>query len=446
MEIIQWFPWYLFLILVSYVFHRLTGCFSKINIFTVFLASFLLNHGIFIPANVHINDQLNDFMLPDIVMIRWMSSLILMYIFFIVGILLSHKKTSNAIKKYSDFTRKNSLSLLFSPNRPSLLFGVVAILLSAFTLISLWQPQLIIQTLAGGLTGDDYRASRVSYGEQFSSQDSIISRAASTIKTALIPMFTYVYFVSKNRSNTAKLIFLLVLATNLLLGLMSGQKAGLSQAILGLAVANILMHGNGSIKGKNILILLSIVIGLIFVIWPLQVSIQYPNLDYLEILEFLQYRISGESVRTLQLHFYVYPDKFPHLMGLSSSLISGMFGITEILDPGRVVRSYIAFGTTTDATGIWNTAFLGTAWADFGYIGVAIESALVTMLLSFYHRWYLMSTQDPIVVGTYVSLALSSMNVAESNLSTSLFTGGLGLTFLFVRIFVTPLSLKEQRK
>jgi oligosaccharide repeat unit polymerase len=435
MEIIQWSPWYIFLIIVSYVIHRLTGCFAKVNIFTIFLCAFLLNHGFFVPANVYVNDQVNDFALSNEVKVRWMASLILMYIFFIVGILLSKRREQSKTKKIRGFSLSPHFPLTHSVKGITPVFGIVAVIVSAFTLAFLWQPSLIIQTLSGGLSDNEYQAARVSYGEQFSSQDSIFSRIASTTKAALVPMFTYVYFIVRNRSKETKIAFFFILIVNLLLGLMSGQKSGLSQTILGLTVASSLASGNDSIKSKNILVLLGVVVSLFFVVLPVQIGIQYPSLSYLEIMEFLQYRLGGETTRTLQLYFHIYPDQFPHLFGFSSSVISGLFGVKEVLDPARVIRSYIAFGTTTDATGSWNAAFIGAAWADFGYIGVAIESALVGMLMSYYHHWYLSNKQSPIVIGAYVSLAFSSMGLAEGNLFTTLFTGGLGLTFVFLKIF-----------
>jgi hypothetical protein len=434
MEKLIWFPWYVFLGIICYIFHRLTNCFSRINIFTVFLVTLLINHGLFLPSNHFINEK-NDFyslvFVPD-VKIRWLISLSLMYIFIIVGIVMSkaHKliDLENKIDRGKTFISKQKVNI--TPT-----FGFIVIALCIFTVVALWQPALILQTLAGGLTGDDYKAARIAYGEQFSSQDSIISRIASTIKLGLVPMFTYVYFLLRKQSHNLKLTFIFIVTVNLLLGLMSGQKSGLSHTILGLTIASSLGSGNDSIKSKNIQILMGIVLLIFFVIVPAQYSIQYPDMTYLEILELLQYRMGGETTRTLQLYFYVYPDIFPHLLGLSSSILSSIFGMNEILDPSRVVRSYIAFGTTDDATGSWNAAFIGTAWADFGFLGVVLQSMLVGMLLSYYHKWYIAGKHNPIVVGTYVSLAFSSMNLTEGNLLTALLTGGLGLTFLFVKFF-----------
>jgi hypothetical protein len=178
MEIIQWSPWYLFLITISYIVHRLTDCFSKINIFTIFLVAFLINHGFFVPVNMYVNDQVNDFKLPDIALIRWMSSLVLMYIFFIVGIIFSKKLTARKNINIAK-TLKNRYSSFSSPSNAKVttLFGIIALVISGFTLASLWQPNLILQTLSGGLTDGSYREARINYGEQFSSQDSIILKA-----------------------------------------------------------------------------------------------------------------------------------------------------------------------------------------------------------------------------------------------------------------------------
>jgi hypothetical protein len=435
MQIFLWLPWYIFLFVISLAFHRLTNCFTKINIFTIFLVTFLLNHGLSVPANFLINDQVNDFKLPPITTIRWLGSLAIMYVFFIVGLLIA--KTRDLTKL--DHNIRNSKEreptsflerIVIQPK-----FEIVVVLLCIFTVAVLWQPSLIIDTLAGGLSADEYKSGRVSYGEQFNGQQNPLARVASTIKYGLMPMFTYMYFLIRKYSHRSNTIFIFVFTSNILLGLMSGQKAGLSTTILGLTIVNSISTGNNYLRSRSIMILVSVILVLFFIIAPLQYSVQYPTMDYGEILELLQYRLGGETTRVLQLYFYVYPDIFPHLLGLSSSLVSGMLGMTEVLDPARVVRSYIAFGTTTDATGSWNAAFLGTAWADFGFVGVAIESALVTMLLSYYHKWFLLNKTNPMVIATYTSLAFSSMNLAEGNFLTALLTGGLGITFVFVKLF-----------
>jgi hypothetical protein len=448
-EILMWIPWYVFLAFILVLFHRLTGCFTQINIFTIVLAKFLINHGLFVPFNFYINDQVNDFALPDITKVRWLVSLVLMYVFFIVGLLIAKTKKLSRIERDAEIQSKkiepwNETIITARP-----IFGIIVIALCVFTLVSLWQPALIIQTLSGDLTAADYKAGRLNYGEQFDSQKNIFARIALTIKLSLLPMFTYVYFLLRKQSRILNVTFVFVLAVTVLLGLMSGQKSGLSYTILGLTVANVLGGTKSPNKNRSLRIILIVALTLFFVILPAQYSVQYPGITYLDALQIIQYRVSGETTRTLQLYFYVYPDIFPHLLGLSSSLVSGILGLSEVFDPSRVVRSYIAYGTTTDATGSWNAAFIGAAWADFGYIGVAIQSILLTMLLSYYHKWYITNKNNPIIMGTYISLAFSATNTSEGNLFTVLFTGGLGLTFLFIRFFrgiIYRTILPEQQK
>jgi hypothetical protein len=357
-----------------------------------------------------------------------------MYVFFIVGLLIAKTQKLSAIERAVEAKSKeinpwNKTVITASP-----FFLVLVVSLCVFTLVNLWQPALILQTLSGELTAADYKAGRVSYGEQFDSQKDIVARIALTIKLSLLPMFTYVCFLLRKQSRMLNIIFVFVLMITVLLGLMSGQKSGLSYTILGLAVANILGGNSRSSKTRSIRIIVLVILTLFFIVLPAQYSVQYPGITYLDALQIIQYRVSGETTRTLQLYFYVYPDIFPHLAGLSSSLVSAILGMSEVLDPSRVVRSYIAFGTTTDATGSWNAAFIGAAWADFGYIGVAIQSILVVVLLSYYHKWFINNKNNPIIMGTYISLAFSSTNTSEGNLFTVLFTGGLGLTFLFIRL------------
>jgi hypothetical protein len=116
---------------------------------------------------------------------------------------------------------------------------------------------------------------------------------------------------------------------------------------------------------------------------------------------------------------------------MSSSIISQIFGSGEILDPGRIARSYLEYGNTYDDTGTWNAAFIGAAWADFGYAGVILESIFVSFLLYSYERWFLTIEKTPLSVGTYVSLIMSASNLSQVNLFTTLLTFGLLSNFLF---------------
>jgi hypothetical protein len=66
----------------------LTKCFSTLNIFTLFTLFFMMNHGIGVPFAFGLNDAL-DLDLPDDVIIRWLASLVIMYVCFLLGIVIA---------------------------------------------------------------------------------------------------------------------------------------------------------------------------------------------------------------------------------------------------------------------------------------------------------------------------------------------------------------------
>lgn len=429
--------WYIFLFFIIILLQKFTKCFTQINIFTTLIFAFLFRHGLFIPLNADVNDIVGDMILPDHVKIRWICSVILMYIFFVVGVIVAQD-----VLKFKDKSNLNLKAEILDAyqqdkGRINLGFTLLAISLSIFSLIALWQPRLIIEGFTGGLqTAADYKSARISYGEEFSTQGNIVLRIAATIKLGILPLFTYVYFFLQKQDKKYVPIFALILTVNLLLGLMSGQKFGMIYTAIGLVIAQVFSTGNTRISlfGKTTFFIVMFALLMYFVIIPFQYSIQYPDMTYVDRLMLIIYRISGETVRVLQLHFYIYPDIFPHLYGLSSSFISGLLGLNNILDPARVVRAYTVYGNTTDATGSWNAAFIGTAWADFGYIGVAIQSMIVTALLWYYHRWFIQNPKTPLVMGTYVTLMMNCISISEGNLLTALLTSGLLASFWVAKL------------
>ena len=227
-------------------------------------------------------------------------------------------------------------------------------------------------------------------------------------------------------------LFWFVFTAYIVLQLVTGQKAAISLALISILTCQLFKSGNCLISIKNKVVLYTIIalVLLLFTLLPGQYMLQYPGINYGEAFASVVNRLTAETSRTLQLHFYVYPDRIQHLNGNSSFLFSGLFGNGANVDPGRAVRGYVLFGDTTDATGTWNAAFIGAAWADFGYIGVAIESILATMLLWFYHQWFLQQRKVPIVIGIYSTLAMSCTSLSEANFLTTLFTFGLGTSFI----------------
>ncbi|ABW28604.1 oligosaccharide repeat unit polymerase [Acaryochloris marina] len=428
--------WYIFLFIIGILLEKLTCCFSRLSIFTVFFYAFFIKHGIMIPFTIDINYEQIGLDLPEAVLLRWTASLMLMYISFIIGIIISRPFFGK--RKLSRKAYKEAIANLSTRKASDLrsIFPLFAFSISTLTFVVLWRTDFLTYLFSGNFSGEAYKAARLAYGESVSSFNGILLRVANTLKFTALPLCTYILFFMRKKSKRYTFLFIYLLSITLLLNLISGQKGGIVLILLGTFFCWLLASGNITISlaskiGKRSALA---VMFLVFFLLPFQYWIQYPSINYQVALMAVVNRLSGEVTRTLQLHFHVYPDIFPHLYGASSSFMNIFTGSDFIHDPGRVIRGYIAFGDIYDATGSWNAAFIGTAWADFSYFGVVLQSLLVVFLLSYYHQWFVKSQKTPMVLGTYVSLSMSTFFLSEGNLLTTLFSFGLGLNFLIYLI------------
>jgi Putative O-antigen polymerase len=426
------FCWYLFLLIICIGMESLTKCFSTLNIFTLFILFFLMNHGIGVPFALDINGETIELDLPEHVIIRWIASLVIMYVCFLIGILIAKGLFGNKMMNTVEYKRE---LLYISRDKITSVrktFVLIAIIITVFVFIQLWNPNLLIVALAKEFGAEEYKAARLAYGQGINSEVNVIARIAVTLKFVALPLLVNISYALKDVARKYSYLFWFVFITYVLLQLVTGQKAAISLALVSLLVCQLFKSGNCSISIKNKVVSYTVIalVLLLVTLLPGQYMLQYPGLNYGEALASVVNRLTAETSRTLQLHFYVYPDKLQHLNGGSSFLFSGLFGGGTNIDPGRAVRGYVLFGDAAEASGTWNAAFIGAAWADFGYIGVVVESILVTMLLWFYHQWFLTQRKVPGVVGLYSTLVMSCTSLSEANLLTTLFTFGLGSSFI----------------
>jgi oligosaccharide repeat unit polymerase len=431
--------WLPFLFVIIYLTHKISRSITNINIYTYFFYSFFLYHGLFIPFLHDVNLEAIGLVIPPASLIRWYISLMIMYSF-LIGTIAIRSQYAKYIQQRNGvrtniISKGSSLKLnLATTQDPGFNLQIYVIMLAIVGLlfVALWDPRLLVESFVSQLSAEEYKASRVAYGDQFSSfNGNIGNRIATSVKGALLPMILYIFYFARQQGNKYKIGFWIIFVVSLLLQLITGAKHGVATIFIGIFFCNRIQNNATNILGKNLLTLLIGILFLLFVIFPLQYSFQYPTASYDQLLYSTMYRLTAETSRVLQLHFYLYPDTFPHLLGQSSSIISQLFGAGEILDPGRVARSYLEFGNTYDDTGTWNAAFIGAAWADFGYPGVILESILLSSLLYSYEKWYLKTEKTALSNGTYVSLIMSASNLTQINLLTGLLSFGLASSFIF---------------
>ena len=197
--------------------------------------------------------------------------------------------------------------------------------------------------------------------------------------------------------------------------------------MLGLAVAYFLREGNISLREINWKTWVLFSLGVLLAAFLYR--LQYPSFDFIRSMQAVFFRLVREYNRVLQLYFELYPEIQPHMYGTSSSLISSLLGVnipTSMFPEFYIPQYYVgpAYANT------WNTSWIGTAWVDFGFLGVVVESLTIGLLLQWYAQWYSRAPKTALVMGTHVALIMSATKTSEVALLTSFLTFGLISSFM----------------
>ena len=167
---------------------------------------------------------------------------------------------------------------------------------------------------------------------------------------------------------------------------------------------------------------------MLFCALPYLYKIQYPQLDYETRFQLTLFRLTSEYDRSLQLYFQIYPDIKPHTHGMSSTLIrSFLGGSTDEMEPERFIPTYYL---GDDYKNTWNAGFIGQAWADWGYWGVAGVSLGLGLLLQVFAVWFRRSKKTALTLGTQVSLMIAGTRLSEVGYTACLLNYGLLSSFL----------------
>jgi hypothetical protein len=142
-------------------------------------------------------------------------------------------------------------------------------------------------------------------------------------------------------------------------------------------------------------------------------------------------RIFLEPARGLQLYFETYPAIHPFLHGTSTHAIAALVGAKDYVTPSIYIPNQVLGIENTS----FPTLFIGEAWADFGYFGIALASVAVGFLLQIYNVWFFNQTKPKLEeVALFVSIILSTIHLEASNLMTSLFSYGMLSSFIIYRM------------
>lgn len=152
----------------------------------------------------------------------------------------------------------------------------------------------------------------------------------------------------------------------------------------------------------------------------LAVFVAIPDLQELNILEWLSYRFFEVNNEVIYQTFYVYPRYLPHTWGMNIGVIHSLFGSGELLSAHTRVASFFgAEGATFDSF------FIGDAWVDFSYGGVLIMSLGVGFIVKAVDLFVTSLGKTPLCVALIASGLYGLFQLLVTSAFTAFLSGGL---------------------
>ncbi|MEX9375246.1 O180 family O-antigen polymerase [Escherichia coli] len=165
-----------------------------------------------------------------------------------------------------------------------------------------------------------------------------------------------------------------------------------------------------------------------------------------DVIVYLLNRMFIDQVSGLYLMLQLFPQTYPFIgVDSLSSILSSLMG-AEFVQPSTRLAMEYAFPTAV-AEGKMNllsTLFIGEAWANFGWLGVAISPLYVGIITGFIYYFVLSKRKTPLLIGllTYCSFGTnfsSQLNMYIYNSVMISLILALGLIY-FISVLAGQLS------
>jgi len=420
-----------YLAAMLWLLHRRTQWLTRFGIFTTLLGALLLRYGLAVPFSDAVNPSFTGIAIKPERLLDFYIAVVMVYAGIYAGVLLV------------DFFWTDRQASTTGTASPTLFLSVVAGLITLVVLIAWviipWNDFTKgILSFLPGHTAATYREHRVLYGNDTLYSKSAIAYVGSFTRYALAPVALWILYFHRKRSTVLAAMFWILLGLLFVIGLLSGQKLPALLLMVGFAFAVLIERGRPSILNWR---LAAAAIALVVIIAPALYLVQYPTLGYGPSLQLAVFRLTEEYSRVAQLRFIFYPDIHPFLSGMSSYVLRGLAGLVGL--HGGTVQSpetYIPaqFPSAGANPGTWNAGFFADAWADFGFLGVAVSSVAIGAIVRAIDRWYSQSGQGLVDMGVYAAVCVSAIWVSDVGTLTALWTYGLGSAFLLYALFKLP--------
>jgi oligosaccharide repeat unit polymerase len=414
--------WWAFLLMVWYACRRAIG-YAGLTTFTLFLPLTLATNGAFVPLARDLNYQITGLDISSYGQYRW--ALALMYLSLLLGIVLANRWRPRVVQPAPDLAECRVLG------NPA---GVKSylVIVTAIGIISL------LQICSRGLAFDmySYATLKMDYGAYAAHRYGFAEATSgwefflyNKLPYGIAPVAIILAANARELARWKRVAFLVILALALL---QTGHKMPLIFVAFYIAGSRAMIRWRFHLTARTIASLGAIFLIVLFLVVPLLYLMQGTE-SYGIALFWSVERIFLEGPRALQLYFEVYPDIHPFLHGASTRAVASLFGERHYLPPSIYIPAEVLGLTDTS----FPTLFIGEAWADFGFLGVAAAALFVGFLLQLYNIWF-HSCPRPKLEETalFLSIVFGVYHLQASNLLTSFFSYGLignMLIYLLIR-------------
>jgi hypothetical protein len=151
------------------------------------------------------------------------------------------------------------------------------------------------------------------------------------------------------------------------------------------------------------------------------VYVAVPDLDSATIIEWLGYRFIEVNNEVVYQTFYVYPHYLPHTWGMNIGLVHSVFGSGELMSAHSEVASF--YGAPETAT--FDSFFIGDAWVDFSFGGVAAMALIVGYLVKSFDIFVFYLGKTPLTLALLGAGIYGLFQLQVTSAFTAFFSGGL---------------------
>lgn len=422
--------WWLFLVAMLLTYRRVIG-YRQLNTLTFFLPLLFLTNGLFVPFSSGFNEVLSEVKLQHFD--RYVYSLILMYLSFLIGFVLANLSRSSASKYIN-----TKLISGVSHKQKTLIYLYIVLIISLVSIFQIYSSGLgfdLIAYVSGNMNYEAYAMHRYGFAEATSGKFEYYFY--EKLPYGLAPLSIVLAWNLDGVKWYFRLAFFSILSFALI---QTGHKLPIIMLVGYILISHFLFKRGFQISWKMKLGSALLFFGILLIVIPAFYFMQGER-SYSSALYWSIERVLVESERTLQLYFEVYPDFHDFLYGASTKTVAFFMGQSDLFVPPSVyIPQEFLGGLQTSFPAL----FIGEAWADFGYFGVALFSILVSYTLQMYNVWfYSRGTRTKEAAALMLVTSLGAFHLLESNFLTTLITYGLAVNFLVYFLIRRPVRIKR---